>query len=81
MIDYAKLAAVDFSNAEIEDFEERAAIIEHDGEYSKNEAEKQAYMAMLAERDKKGVPSPDVMRRRVEEVTKNIFRFDRDSEK
>lgn len=80
MIDYAKLAAVDFSNAEIEDFEERAAIIEHDGGYSKNEAEKQAYMAMLAERDKKGVPSPDVMRRRVEEVTKNIFRFDRDVE-
>lgn len=50
MIDYAKLAAVDFSNAEMEDFEERAAIIEHDGGYSKNEAEKQAYMAMLAER-------------------------------
>lgn len=80
MIDYAKLAAVDFSNAEIEDFEERAAILEHDGGYSKNEAEKRAYMMMLSERDKKGVPSPDVMRRRVEEVTKNIFRFDRDSE-
>lgn len=31
MIDYAKLAAVDFSNAEMEDFEERAVIIEHDG--------------------------------------------------
>ena len=58
MIDYAKLAAVDFSNAEMEDFEERAAIIEHDGGYSKNEAEKQAYMAMLAERDKRECRPP-----------------------
>ena len=58
MIDYAKLASVDFSNAEMEDFEERAAIIEHDGGYSKNEAEKQAYMTMLAERDKRECRPP-----------------------
>jgi hypothetical protein len=43
MIDYAKLAAVDFSNAEFEDFEERAAILEFDAEFSREEAEKRAY--------------------------------------
>lgn len=77
MIDYTKLAAVDFLPAEIEDFEERAAILEHDAGYSKEEAEKRAYMMIASGKDKQKQPSPEVMKRRIEEVTKNIFRFDR----
>lgn len=38
--------------AEIEDFEERAAIMEYDGGLSREEAEKQAFLIVLKRREK-----------------------------
>lgn len=53
MIDYAEKAKNDFNKSEFEDFEERAGILEFDGGYPKEEAEKRAYMMILTEKRKK----------------------------
>lgn len=47
MIDYSEKARKEFTESQQEAFEERAAIIQYDGQQTKQEAEKTAFMSVL----------------------------------
>ena len=43
-MNYTEMAKREFTDEEFEEFEERAAILEFDAEFSREEAEKRAYL-------------------------------------
>ena len=47
MIDYSEKARQEFTESQQDEFEERAAIIQYDGQQTKQEAEKTAFMSIL----------------------------------
>ena len=47
MIDYSEKARQEFTISKQEEFEERAAIIQYDGQQTQQEAEKMAFMSIL----------------------------------
>lgn len=47
---YEEKAKAEFTEKEFEDFEERAAILEFDGGYSKEVSEKKSYFMVLRDR-------------------------------
>ena len=49
-MNYREKAKEDFTPEELEDFEERAAILEFDGGYSKEDSEKKSYFMVLRDR-------------------------------
>lgn len=49
-MNYSEKAKEDFTPEEFEDFEERAAILEFDGGYSKEVSERKSYFMVLRDR-------------------------------